>query len=240
MAIGTISTSTILLNGYNISGYSNQVEVIHSRKIHDKTNFLSGEPVERLQGMYSATVDASGYVDRAVGNAPYLSASTVADSILTVTPITAVAGVDAVIMSGVGGEYTLGAPVDELYAYSFKAQSKGAVAFGYVADVEETESPGTTYSAGLELGAVISTNAIYGAIHVTAITATSMTVVIQSSEDESGAPDTYVTRATFTALTAIGGGWKSYSTNEADTWWRMGFTQAGAGVVTVIGSLGLR
>lgn len=92
--------------------------------------------------------------------------------------------------------------------------------------------------SGLNLGAVSSTQKVYGTFHIFGTPGTTVTVVLESATAGSFAGAT--TRATLGPLTTAGGTWVTpISGAITDTWWRYRVT-AITGTFTVAGAIGIQ
>lgn len=135
-------------------------------------------------------------------------------------------------------EYSPGAAVGEVFAFTFNTTGDGRLIRGTV--LENSLFAATADGTPRQLGAALATDTIYSAFHVVAADGTTPTldVVLESDDDVGfGSPVTRITHPQFTArgsslLTLVG--------PVTDDWWRYTLTLGGTDPeFTVFGAVGI-
>jgi len=122
--------------------------------------------------------------------------------------------------------------IGDLYSVKFKAVGDGEFIHGTLMKGFHTAPLATSASGtAYELGAVTAAQKLYVAMHVTDVSGVGATLdmIVQSDDAEGFLSPT--TRATLTQVTLAGGSthqWMEVAGPVTDTWWRVGWTVAGA------------
>jgi hypothetical protein len=147
---------------------------------------------------------------------------------VTICPTTGADGEAAYLFRALHSSYSPGGAVGQMLAFSVRAEgSDGApLVRGQVlhpASAKTTTGTGTAR----QLGAVASTQTLYGSLHVIAASGTSPTLdVIVQSDNASNFPSA-TSRLTFAQKTAIGSEWKTADGAITDDWFRVSWTIGG-------------
>jgi hypothetical protein len=219
-----------LVDGYNLSGWTNACSMKRSADGPDNTAMGGTTHIVMPGGLESVELGLSGFVDHATGATDEVidTRLAVANSILTVCPLTGAAGEACYFMKGVGGSYELGGTVGDAHKFSGSFGAQTRVIRGTVFATGEKTLTGN--SDTFTLGAVSASQHVYAALHVTAVSGTAtptITVLIKSDANDIW-PAGATTQVTFSAATAIGA---QYATPVAgaitDTYWRAYWTVSG-------------
>jgi hypothetical protein len=226
---------TYLHDGYDLSGLTNTVALDVEAAELDATTFGGNGWRERLAGLKSSNLDASGFVDLETVDS-LLFGGMSGTAVITVTP-TGVDGTAGYIMSATRFGYQHNATVGELAAWSGNAKSRdqtGLVRGTILHPVAAKAASGT--GTGRQLGAVGAAERLHATLHVVAVSG-DLDVIVES-DDNSGFTSG-VTRITFDQASAIGGQLKQTSGAIADDWFRVGFTLSGGGSATFAVTVGI-
>lgn len=221
MAKLVLTNARLLFGQYDITSYSNTVDMQVEREMKEATVF--GESWENFRpGRKSWTASGGGYLDNDTTLQPdsALYASIAATGrLFTVGPDGGDAGDPALFGVPLTGSYSCFGSHGELAPWSVNLNGDTYLVKGHVLADSTTNSTenGTAY----ERGAVGATQYLYGAVHVTAFSGIgAATIKIQSDSVEAftGSPEDQIT---FTAATAAT---YQFATPVAgaitDTWWR--------------------
>jgi hypothetical protein len=219
----------------NLTGYTNTVDLNVEASELDATTFGGGGWRERLGGLKSATVEASGFIDLATVDSLLFNGAG-GTAVISVSP-SGVDGTDGFLMAATRFGYQHTANVGELAAWTGTASSRdqiGAVKGTVLHPVTARNSSG--FGVGRNLGAVGEGERLSGALHVLAVSG-DLNVIVQSDDnDDFTSP---VTRLTFDQASAAGGQLKQLSGPVADDWFRVGFTLSGGGSATFAVTVGI-
>jgi len=237
MAKYVIKNGKILLNGYDLSGEHNSVELTVSREERDVTTF-GAVGMKRLAGMQSFSVSGSGFFEAGAGTgviadrahidtviAPNLGTSAAE---ITIMPQGTSVGSPGFMSQMNTFEYAPGGSVGDVMGFTFAGKGEGVpLVQGTVLKSGLIAATGTT--TGFNLGH--STSHIgYATLHVTSTSGPgdrTLNVTIQSDNSSGFASPT--TRITFTGITtALGSEWKSTTVSSStDVWWRAYYITSG-------------
>jgi hypothetical protein len=147
----------------------------------------------------------------------------------TILPAGSTSGSVAWLLSALSLGYTpIDATIGETAMASLSGSGSGGAARGLLfhanGTARTTSGTGTSY----QLGAVPAGQRLYGALHVTAASGGTPTLVVklQSASTSGGS---YTDRLTFTTATATTEQWSSALGAITDTWWRTTWTISGTG-----------
>lgn len=230
----------LYLGGHNLSGDMNKMTLDYSAEMLDATTFNNSSK-RRISGLFDVSADHEGFYQ--AGTAPDLvdkilwDKLALADQVMTICPTDGSAGEVAYTTKVVEAEYTPGAAVGELLAFSVSAQGTERLIRSAV--MQNGDITVTGDSTARQLGAITADKKLYAAMHVTAVSGTNPTfdVVIQS--DDAQAFLSPGDRITFDQVTGIGAQWKELAGPITDSWWKPVFTVGGINpsftVVIVLG-----
>lgn len=243
MAATVLNDAVIYINDFDFTSTSNKVTLNAQVEEQDATVFGNNGYKTIIGGLRSVEADVEGWWDAASGtnnDAANFTNFSVFDQ-----------------PASIGATSTEGSKI-----YMFQTARTKLEWFGAVGDVNPfnihaigsntvglvrgmiLKAKGNVSAAGVvgtpqQVGAGGAGKWLYGVIH-TFSAGTTMTVQVQSSSTVGG---TYTTRATFPAITAIGGTWLPRVDASAitDSWWRLNI-QAGSitGTFNLVGSVGVQ
>lgn len=157
--------------------------------------------IAALGSRYPVSVVPEGFT---TGNVAY----TFRANVFTYTPVAA--AVDGLAMARMGGS---GSGVPAVRGTLMVSPSAAITSSG----------DGTAY----QVGAVSSTQNMYVALHVTAVSGTSPTLDIDIESDDNSGMTSATTQGSLTQATAVGSQWSSISGPVTDDWWRISYTLGG-------------
>lgn len=227
-----LKNGKILLNGYDLSGDHNSVELSVTREEKDVTTFGS-VGMKRLAGMQSFNVSGGGFFEAGTGKTDtvvWSAFSTTANEV-TIMPQGSTAGSVAFISQMDTFEYAPGGSVGDAMGFTFAGAGEGvALVEGKVLKSGAVSSSGT--GTAFSVGQIASGRRGYATLHVTATSGSgdrTLDVTIQSDASSSfSSPTTHIT---FTQVTtAVASEWK-YTTaaSTTDSWWRAKWIPVGTG-----------
>lgn len=229
MATQVLTDSKLYVAGFDLSGQMNALGLDYSAEMLDATTF--GADTRINAGGTKAIVAAhEGLWDSSTSAAPdpvIFSRVGTQNVPVTICPTTGADGEVAYIFRAIHSEYSPAASRGELLAFSVTMEgSDGAPLVRATvlqpAGAETTTGTGT----GRELGAVSSSQSLYGALHViSASSGDTLDVIVESDEDNNF--NTATTRLTFSEQSAVGSEWQSVAGAIADTFYRVSFTIGG-------------
>lgn len=238
MAIGYLKNARIYVGVLDLSGISNEVAIAYEAADLDVTTFNSAGATEHMAGLKSASIESKGFADIGTGLADQVLFSHVGgvSRVMSVYS-TATEGDRGWITQAVQGNYSPGAKVGDMFAYSIAAQASGALvrANSLVIGAKTTTGNGTAFN----LGAVLAAQSAYAALHVVAYSGlTSITCKVQSDDNAGFSSPT--DRITFSASTGTETQWGSAAGAISDTYWRAVWTVAGTGSATIAIAMGIQ
>lgn len=230
MASQILQDAKLYVASFDMSGDMNALALEYSAEMRDATTFGNDTRINK-GGLKSIVGSAEGFWDSDGTDGPddvFFSRIGTQNVPVTVCPTDGSDGERAFIFRALHSEYSPGATVGDLLAFSVSMEgSDGApLVRGTLLQPAGAETA-TGTGTGRELGAVSATQSLYGALHVIAASGTSPTldVLVQSDVDNTFASP--VTALTFTQKTAIGSDWQTAAGAITDTWFRVSFTIGG-------------
>ena len=227
MSIITLLDCKIYLDGYNLSGYHNQITLDYGAEMLDDTVFGTSGTRSFKPGL--KTLSATGNVfwdsEQDIVNFNRIGA---VRAVLSLAPEGNAEGDPVFLFQGVNGTYNpVSGEVGALAASEFDVNAANTqLVRGRVLAIGSKSVTGS--GAGVNVGAAITGQKIYSALHVTAVAATSIDVIVESSVDNTfAAPTTRLTHAQFTNGGGVGADWQELAGPITDTWWRSKWTIVG-------------
>jgi hypothetical protein len=218
----------IYYDSADLTGFSNKFTVAAAAANLDKTTFASGGWREIAAGVFDGNGSVEGFYQAGDLTMPDDNFwATLGDSSVAISAVPTAGTVGSVtyLTQGIECDYTPGAKHGELLGYVSNFKTNWPILRGQVMHPQGTARTATGNGTGLQLGAVSANQAFYVNLHAMGYVDGSMTVVVQSSVDNTfGAP---TTRATFTAVAALGGQQIRVPGAITDTWWRVTWTISG-------------
>ncbi|MFF0469331.1 hypothetical protein ACFYPX_18105 [Micromonospora zamorensis] len=231
----TLKGVRLFSGGVDLTSNSNKVELKAEIEGKDVTAFNPTSTTEvwteLIGGLSTTTADAEGQWEAG-------DASKVDDALwaarggvgpLTICPAGATDGALAWLTKSLTGSYTLGGQVGDVAPWSASWAGSWPLSRGLVLHPPGTARTATGNGVTRQLGAVAAGRALYVTAHVLSVAGTtpSLTVVVES--DDNAGMTTPVTRATFTAATAVSGQAVQILGPITDDWWRVRWTITGTG-----------
>jgi hypothetical protein len=230
MSLQVLKNAKIYLAQYDVSGDFNQLALQVDTDELDVTTFgqtakiaLPGLESVTLTGKVFRQADSSAFkiedivkANLAVANVP-----------LSVSPLGGAAGDLAWTFKTFTAAYTQGLVVGQMPTADLAASMSGAsLVRGTVLDTgtKVAGGNGTAY----QLGALGTTQRMYAALHILALSGGTFTAKVQS--DDAVGMSTPLDRITFTAATVPGSEWKDVGPPVTDTYWRALWTLTGGSV----------
>lgn len=221
--------TTLLVDGWNLSGDLNRVEVDYKAEIKDATGFGTSQFREKVAGLKTLALNFEGFLNVGDGHTDPLlfdSIGASSASVLSMFPVTPVSGGLGYICQGFQSAYNFGGQVGDVAKVNFSSEGTGNLVRGTCMGAKaytETEN-GTAY----QLGAVTADQRIYLAAHVTAASGTSPTIDIKLQSDDNEDFTSAIDRITLSQATAAGDHeWSSLAGAITDEWWRIVATVGG-------------
>ena len=225
MAIGIFANKKIYVNGYDVSGYTNQLTMNMRNDLQDSTSLSDSGRVYTpghneiefsAEGFWEPTVDGvlHGDIGADTTEISWYSTAGTANSIGY--------GIPATIES-----YAPDIKVGQLRAFSIGAKATGKVVRLTTLDGVITKT--STFDGDvIELGAVTAAQKVYSFVHVIAASGTSPTLDVTIRSDDNEEHTSATTRITHTQLTDVGSEVKSADGAITDTWWSVRCTIGGS------------
>lgn len=238
---GTILTDCkIYLGGYNLSGFHNSMELNYAAEMLDDTAFGTSGTRSNKPGLKTFSFSGHGFWDTTQDGANFARIGATRE-VMSFAPVGNVEGDRAFTVRAVNAKYNpISGEVGALLGYDFDAMAantplvRGAVM--------ATGSKAVTGSgAVVNLGPVGALQRVYSALHVTAVAATSIIVVVESSAVIGmTSPTTRITHTTFLGAGTIGADWQFSAVGAVtDAFWRTKWTIVG-GPFTIYNVVGIQ
>lgn len=229
MAQLILTDATILVDGYDISGTSNELTFTYGAEAKDNTTFGSSTRTA-TGGLYTVEFDVNGYVDYSVHSSKLFDNVGSNNSVLQFTP-TGTDGDTGYAVQGLQTTLNTGAEVGELLPYTVSGQgSSGAPPVqGTILHPSATARTSTGNGTGRQVGAVSASQSVYAALNVVSASAgDTLDVVVESDASDSWS-GSETSRITFTQVSGgnVTSEWKSVAGAITDEWWRITYTIAG-------------
>lgn len=231
MAIYVAKTPKILLGGFDLSSFVNQMRISGKRADLDNTTAGSGGVRERLVGMREGDFAGSGFYDADGTSAPD-EALNALQGLLDVPVTYAISsgteGSLGYTLLGGSFEWKQGGQVNTVHPFEFSgaASDSGPIR---ATVMRNSVATGSSNGTAFQLGALSATQRIFVVLHVFNATGTTPQIALklQSSVDQAFTSPT--DRITLTAAGA-----RSYRSGSllgvvTDTWWRVTWTITGTG-----------
>lgn len=229
MAFQVLTDAKLYIDGYDLSGHSNQLALKHAAEILDDTVF-GATSKSRVAGLKDVELTGGGFFE--ANSAAFKSDDVinaklaVADTLVTVCPTAAAAGDVAFFFPALLAEYSPGGEVGQLMVFEINASGCNTLARGTV--LENAAKTATANGTAQELGEVTASQKLYAAMHVLAVSGTNPTLDLVVQSDSAEAFTSAADRITFSQKTAVGSEWATpVSGAITDTWWRASWTLGG-------------
>ncbi len=228
MANLVLTDVLVLVNGADLTGNSNKLEVATSVEELDATDFYSGGWREQVGGLASHEWTLEGYWEAGDTSKPddrlWTDLGTTACWTAAMQQAT---GSVAYLGNVYNGSHKIGGEVGTIAPLEARGLGNGRVVRGQLLHPAATARTTTGTTTGVQLGALTASQAMFGALHVVSTSGTgpSLIVKLQSASTQGGS---YTDRITFTtATTSRTSQLSSVAGAVTDTWWRVSYTIAG-------------
>jgi hypothetical protein len=240
MAPLVLTNAKILMGGYNLSGYSNNVALNSEVEMLDDTVFGTSGTRSNKPGLKNITFTAGMFWDTAL-DAMMFGRIGATSEVISCAPEGNVEGDTSYLFKAFQGVYNpMGGGVGEIMRGDLDGKAAGVpLVRGYLMATGAKVASGN--GTGGLYGAVSATQRIYSALHVVAISGSAVPTItcIIESDDAAGFA-TPTTRLTHDAMIAIGSNWKEAAGPITDTYWRAKWTVSGTNPsLTIFWSFGI-
>jgi len=225
MAKQLLNNCGIYLSGYELSGFSNTVGLILNKDLFDATTFGDGFR-SRVPGLPDATFSAAGCWSPQEVDAVLQDKIGDIDELVSLAADNVVGGV-VYFFRGVEGQYQVEAPINNVARWTMSGTvSKSPVIRGKILH-RATAAAATGNGTAQQLGAVLSTQSIYAALHVFSVAGTTPSLTVKVQSDNASNFPSATDRLTFTAATGLTSEWKEAAGAITDDYWRVNYTISG-------------
>lgn len=227
MSTFVLTDASVLLGGVGLTGKSNSISLTYEVETQDNTVF-GNDTRTNAAGLFALSGEVGGFTDDSITGSTIFDAVGAGPSVFQV----AAPGDDGTkgyaFKSMAASTQPLGGSVGEMAADSISLVGKsGAPLVNGTILHALTARTATGTGTGRELGAVLSTESVYGALNITAASGTTPTLDVIVQSDDNSDFTTPTTRLTFSQQTAAGADWQSAAGAITDTHWRVSFTIGG-------------
>lgn len=230
MASSVLTDCKLYVASFDMSGDMNALALTNSADMLDGTTFGATTRINKA-GLKSIVAQHEGLWDSDGTDEPddvFFSRIGTADVPVTICPVAGADGEVAYLFRAVHSNYTPGAAVGELYAFSVNMEgSDGAPLVRGMVLQPASAKTATSTGTARELGAVSATQRLYGSLHVIAASGTNPTLDVVVASDTAEAFPSTATQLTFAQKTAIGSDWQTAAGAITDTWYRVSYTIGG-------------
>ena len=232
MATQVITCSKLWLDGYDLSGRMNALALNVSADMQEDT-VLCSDTHTMKGGLKSVTMAHEGFFSGGDGDVDdvLFDSFALAGVPVSIGPVNSGAdGELAYFMKATMADYSPGAAVGEMFAFSVTAENAGdGLVRGTI--MHNAVESGSGSGTARQLGAVASGEKMYAVIHVISGTGT-LDVVVQSDDNSGMTSET--NRITFTQATGVTAELLSVDGPITDDWWMVDFTVTGSFEFVVI------
>ena len=202
MAAFILKDAKILYGGFDISGILNSVALNHQSELQDGSTFAQQTRVN-IPGVMNSSIEVGGFFDDVLDPLLFEGVGQPITSIeaASVSPDGGAAGDVSYSMEVDVANFSPGASYGEIFAFSTTLQGNGPLIRGTL--LENALKSSTAVGTGQDIGTLLSTEGLWAALHVTAVTGTSPTLDLLIESDVSGFSSP-TTRITFAQMVAIG------------------------------------
>jgi hypothetical protein len=227
MAVQVLKDAKLWLAGYDLSGDMNALALTYGAELQDDT-VLGDDTRSHMGGLKTLTFQHEGFWSGgtdAVDEVLFTRIG-VANEVMTVGPETGADGEIAFTTPIVEGEYSPGAAVGEMFAFSVSGEGRDSLVRGTVMHNAQRTASGN--GAARQLGSVSASQKLHAALHVVAASGSSPTLDVTVESDDASGFLSPTTRISFAQATAIGAQWASPVAGPiTDDWWRVAWTIGG-------------
>lgn len=231
MAPLVLTDTQLWFDGYELTGFTNQVEFGVTSEEKDATTFGSNGWRERKGGLKDVELSAQGLLSVGTNDVDDVLLRTVAASGTVITAASGAADGDiAYFLQALQSRYNPVAQNGELVTWELAAASRGqyGAVRGMVLHPDAIARTGSGNGVARQLGDVATGERLYAALHVLSVAGTTPSLTVKVQSDDTSGFVSPTDRITFTAATAVGAQWATpVSPTITDTWWRINWTITG-------------
>lgn len=244
MAVFIMTDAKTLIDGFDLSGITNNVTLTHSKELVEGTTFGFADNTRvRVPGLLNVELTQSGFVDYGTAGEPdqtlFAGVAKTADSVITLAPTSSVTTSPGpenfnpgYSFKALQGSYNANSAVNEIMGYDLTAQGIDRLIKGIVTEngstlrtnVAETGVPAGGYNIGSGTG-----KDLYSVLHVTqADTTGTLQVDMHFAAGDTWPGTVRLEHSAFT--TAVGAEWKEQLSMgvSAGPWWNATYSVTGA------------
>lgn len=219
------------LNGGDLTGNSNKIELASEYEAKKTTNHGSGGWDEVIAGLAETTIEGSGqWESDGVSKVDDVAWSALGNgNPWTIVPTGGAVGDLAYLVNAMNGSYSaFGDGLGEVANWNANAKGTWPLVRGKLAHANGLARTSTGTGTAIQLGSVSASQKLYAAVHVLSISGTATpTITVRIESDDNSGFTSATTRVTFTAATARGGQIARLNGAITDTYWRAGWTISG-------------
>jgi hypothetical protein len=229
MAVYALTSPNIFVGTFDLTGDCNMIDGKILRNDLDVTTFGSGGWHTRIAGLADVDLNLEGFTNLGAANSEtYLfSILGVPNQVVTIGEIDGTTGTDALLFRSIELGHEQALKVGDAAGFKVPLKGSSVAVNGTMVWGKSTQTASTSSGSYLNLGAVSSTQYLYGTQHVFSFAGTSLTTVIKSATNSSGLGAT--TRLTFTAQSGTAAEFAARVPGPVtDTFWGASTTIVGA------------
>lgn len=238
MAIFYLKDVDVIVDGYDMSGFTNKVKLAASVAELDTTNFASSGAKARIGGLKDASVNVEGFYDTTVGTLTVAAGSEAlysnlgtSDKVISISPD----GLDQSVvyaMRSLETDFSAFDAIGSITPFSISAATTNTdgLVRGIVANPVATARTATGNGSITDMGAgfVTATKRLAGFVQFVTISGTTPTCIVKIQSSTSSTFASGVTdRITFTSANTISSQWSTALTGTTDRYWRATWTITG-------------
>jgi hypothetical protein len=223
------------VDGYDLTGDSNRIELMAEVDERDSTTFGSAGWRTRIGGLKNVAMSAGGYISLGDGEVDDILFDGLATAAVISSSPTGDDGDSAFTFKARNLAYQHTGTLGELAAWTGSAAGRDGAGLirGTLLHDDSTARTSTSTGTARQLGAVDAAEKLYATLHVLAVSGTNPTldVIVESDDAQGFASGT--TRITFAEATAVGAQWATPVAGAiADDWHRVSYTIGGTDTPT--------
>lgn len=229
MATEVLTDAAILVDGYDLSGYSNALALQYGAEMKDATTFGNDTRITK-GGLKTVMANARGFYETGTAGDPDAA---LFSRIGTKDLVTSLAGVRTVgevayLFTTTGAVYEIGGQVGELLPYSVDLEGNGVALVRGRLMADQTSVGSSGNGTAVQVGAVTSGQRMYAALHVLGASGGSPTLDVTVESDDDSGMASATTRISFAQATGITSEWASVAGAITDDWWRIAWSLGGS------------
>lgn len=228
----------VYYGGLDLSGELSSLNLEYTAETPDATT-LRDTTRRRLPGLISVSSTHNGWYDSTSVDASLFAQVGANPLLMSAAVAGAAQGEVSFSWQALTAEYSPGATVGEVFAYTFNTMGDSPLARGVV--MENGTFTVTTNGTARQVGAAAATDTIYSSVHVIAASGTTPTLDVTVESDDAMGFGTPVTRLTHPQFTTVGANQQTLAGPVTDDWWRLVLTIGGGSPsFTVFGAIAIQ